>query len=224
VRAEYDAKRGSDYTKKAAVHLQEIVLKTGTAAGDAQAARTLAGDLVKRARAGEDFAELARQHSTGATRRNGGDLGQVSQGDLAPEVDKVAFSLPAGGVSDPLKTPEGWRILKVVEASAAVVTPYEEAKADLQKRLTQGRFGTHYDTYMEGLRKNALIDLRVREVPLTVTVPTGTSILEAPSAPPGALPGAPSAAPAAPADPGAEFTVTPVAPPTPSPSPTPPPQ
>ncbi|HEX6739345.1 MAG TPA: peptidylprolyl isomerase [Vicinamibacteria bacterium] len=219
VRAEYEAKKGTDYTKRATVHLQEIVLKTGPAPGDAQASRTLAGDLVKRARAGEDFAELARQHSVGATRQNGGDLGQVSQGDLSPEVDKIAFGLAAGGVSEPLKTAEGFRILKVVESSPAVVTPYEEAKADIQKRLTQGRFGTHYDTYMDGLRKNALIDLRVREVPLTVTVPAGTSILEAPSAQqPGAAPAAPAAAPA---DPGAEFTVTPVAPPQPSPTPTP---
>jgi peptidyl-prolyl cis-trans isomerase SurA len=224
VRAEYEAKKATEFTKKATAHLQEIVLKAGPGAGDAAAARTLATELVRRARAGEDFTELAKQHSVGATRQNGGDLGQVSQGDLAPDVEKVAFGLPAGGVSEPLRTGDGWRILKVVELSPAVVTPYEEAKADLQKRLTQGRFGAHYDTYMEGLRKNALIDLRVREVPLTVTVPTGTSILEAPSAQPGAAgstPGAAPAAPAAPADPSAEFTVTPVAPPTPNPSPTP---
>jgi parvulin-like peptidyl-prolyl isomerase len=194
------------------VHLQEIVLK-----GDDKAQAT---DLVRRAREGEDFAALAQKHSSGATRGSGGDLGQVSQGDLAPEVEKVAFALPAGGISDPLRTAEAWRILRVVERTESAVTPYEEVKADLQKRLSQARFAAHYDSYMEGLRKGALIDLRVREVPLTVTVPTGSSILEAPSAQPGAPAPAPSAAPV---DPAAEFTVTPSTP-TPSPTPTPPPQ
>jgi peptidyl-prolyl cis-trans isomerase SurA len=219
VRAEYEAKKATEHTRRATVHLQEIVLKSGDDAAKAQA---LAADIVRRARGGEDFADLAKQHSVGPTRQNGGDLGQVSQGDLAPEVEKVAFALPAGGISEPLRSAEGFRILRVVELSASVVTPYEEVKADIQKRLSQARFASHYDAYMEGLRKTALIDLRVREVPLTVTVPTGTSILEAPSAQPGNPAPAPSAAPA---DPSGEFTITPVAPPTPtpSPSPTPPP-
>jgi peptidyl-prolyl cis-trans isomerase SurA len=212
LRAEYEARKATEFTRKATVQLQEIVLK-----GDDKAQAT---DLVRRAREGEDFAALAQKHSSGATRQNGGDLGQVSQGDLAPEVEKVAFALPAGGISDPVRTAEGWRILRVAERSESVVTPYEEAKADLQKRLSQARFAAHYDSYMEGLRKGALIDLRVREVPLTVTVPTGASILEAPSAQPGAPAPAPSAAPV---DPSAEFTVTPSTP-TPSPTPTPPPQ
>ena len=169
---------------------------------------------------GRGLRRPGREALVGIHPQQRGRPGQVSQGDLAPEVEKVAFALPAGGVSDPLPTAEGWRILRVVERSETAVTPYEEIKADLQKRLSQARFAAHYDSYMEGLRKGALIDLRVREVPLTVTVPTGASILEAPSAQPGAPTPAPSAAPA---DPAAEFTVTPSTP-TPSPTPTPPPQ
>jgi hypothetical protein len=86
---------------------------------------------------------------------------------------------------------------------------------------------------MEGLRKSALVDLRVREVPLQVTMPAGP-LLEAPAIPDPSAP----AAPVAPAAPDAEFRTTPqdaperVAPPpsaprptpTPSPRPTPPPQ
>lgn len=235
LRAEYEAKKAETYTRKATVHLQEIVLKASE--DDPKAARALADDLVRRARAGEDFAELARQHSVGATQKSGGDLGQVNQGDLTADMEKVAFALPVGGVSDPLRTPDGWRILRVTEKSEAAVTPFEEVKADLQKRLTQARFAAQYDTYMEGLRtaSRCCIQVMVREVPLTVSVPA-TSILEAPS-----MPGSAAPTPAqAPADPNAEFSTTiqprpeqvgppplpgqiPQASPSPSPSPTPPP-
>jgi peptidyl-prolyl cis-trans isomerase SurA len=233
LRAEYEAKKAETYTRKATVHLQEIVLKAGD---DPKAARTLADDLVRRARADEDFAELARQHSAGATQKSGGDLGQVNQGDLTPDMEKVAFALPVGGVSDPLRTKDGWRILKLTEKTEASVTPYEEVKADLQKRLTQARFAAQYDTYMEGLRtaSRCCIQVMVREVPLTVSVPA-TSILEAPS-----MPGSAAPTPAqAPADPNAEFSTTiqprpeqvgppplpgPIPQASPSPSPTPPPE
>src|SRR5262245_50822317 len=190
LRAEYEARKADTYTHKAAVHLQEIVLKAGD---DPHAAKVLADDLVRRARAGEDFGALALERSVGATRQSGGDLGAVSQGDMTPDVEKVVFALPVGGVSEPLRTKEGWRILRVTEKTDASVTPYDEVKADIQKRLTQGRFAAQYDTYMEGLRaaSKCCIQVMVREVPLTVSVPA-TSILEAPS-----LPGA-VAAPAAP--------------------------
>jgi parvulin-like peptidyl-prolyl isomerase len=214
VRADYEARR-AEYDRPGSLHLQEIVVKTESGS------QALAGDLVRRARAGEDFAELARAYSSAATRSSGGDLGRLSKGDLAPEIEKAAFALPVGGVSDPVPTPEGFRILKVVEKTEPSQVPYEEVKAEIQKRLSADRTEREYETYMEGLRKAAVIDVRVREVPLQATVPD-TPGLEIPGA-------TASPAPEVTTSPEAEITTTPQARPEhvvpePAPSPTPPPQ
>ncbi|HVR71044.1 MAG TPA: peptidyl-prolyl cis-trans isomerase [Vicinamibacteria bacterium] len=171
-RADYEARK-ADYVHQPTVHLQEIVVP-------ASAGRPAAMDLARRARAGEDFAELARQHSNGPTRQSGGELGQVSRGDMAAEIEKVAFALPAGGISDPLPAADGaWRILRVVEKTEGRTVPFAEVKDDIVRRMGIARIGEEKEAYLVGLRKGALVDLRVREVPLQVTVPA-TSLLEPP--------------------------------------------
>jgi parvulin-like peptidyl-prolyl isomerase len=209
VRADYERRR-AEYDRPGSLHLQEIVVKTQSGSP------SLANDLVRRARAGEDFSELARAYSAAPTRAAGGDLGRVSRGDLTPDVEKAALALPVGGVSDPLPTPEGFRILKLVEKTEGSQVPFEEAKAEIQKRLSSERTEREYQAYMEGLRKEAIIDIRVREVPLQATVPATPTL------------GMPTEAPPA-ANPDEEITTTPqVRPehvvPEPAPSPTPPPQ
>jgi parvulin-like peptidyl-prolyl isomerase len=229
VRADYEARK-ADYIHPPTVHLQEIVLPASTD-------RETANELAKRARGGEDFAELVRQHSRGATRESGGDLGKVSRGDMASDIEKIAFALSAGGISDPVPVASGgYRILRVVEKTEGRTVPFAEVKDDIVRRLGVARIGQQREAYLAGLRKNAMIELRVREVPLQVTVPA-TSLLEPPSddeeeAPaPAPTEGAPPAAPAAGGAPAAgaddEFSTTPqarperVAPPPPAGAPAP---
>jgi parvulin-like peptidyl-prolyl isomerase len=172
-RADYE-RRKADYVHQPTIHLQEIVVP-------AAAGLSAAAELAKRVRAGEDFAELAKQHSTGPTRQSGGDLGQVSRGDMAADIEKIAFALPAGGVSDPIPAAGGgYRILRVVEKTEGRTVPFAEVKDEIVRRLGIARIGEEKEAYLAGLRKGALVDLRVREVPLQVTVPA-SSLLEPPS-------------------------------------------
>jgi parvulin-like peptidyl-prolyl isomerase len=224
VRADYEAHR-ADYDRPGNLHLQEIVVKTETGS------TSLANDLVRRARAGEDFSELARAYSAAPTRAAGGDLGRVSRGDLTPDIEKAALALPVGGVSDPLPTPEGFRILKMVEKTEPTQVPFEDVKAEIQKRLSSERTEREYEAYMEGLRKAAIIDIRVREVPLQATVPSAPGLEMPGDAPsPDAVPAGAAPAGAAPAAaPEAEISTTPQSRPEhvvpePAPSPTPPPR
>ena len=233
VRAEYDSHL-SEYTREPSVTLQEIYVK-----GEGPEARQKVDALAARARAGEDFGALARESSEGATAQQGGDLGTLARGDLSPELQKVAFALAPGAISDPVAQGGGYRLFKVVEKKDGSVVPFAEAKDEIVRRLSQTRMTSAYDEYVSGLRKTALIDLKVREVPLSVDVPASPG-LEAPSVgkvPPAAEAGPASAPPAAPAaaSPAAEeideFTTSPqarperVAPPAlpgqPAPAPTP---
>jgi parvulin-like peptidyl-prolyl isomerase len=220
-RAEYERNK-EEYSRPERARLQEIVL----GAQDAERAR----EIVARARGGEDFAALARAHSTAPSRAAGGDLGWLARGELTPALEAVVFALPPGGVSEPVAYEGGVRILRVAEKEAGHVVPFEEAKAAITQRLTQQRYEGVYEAYVANLRKGAIVHTMVREVPLMVDVPKEGSILD--SARPSA-PGAPAAGAAAGDD---EFAITPqarperVAPPelpaaspAPAPSPTPPP-
>ncbi len=199
LQAEYEKLKATEFTKPPTVTLQEILIGADTG-GEA-----LARELVGRARAGEDFAALAKSHSQAPSRSHGGDVGQLSQGEINPDLEKEAFALPVGGVSEPLPVEGGYRIIKVTAKTTGSTTPFDAAKERVRDRLMMARFETAYEAYMQELRKNASVELRVREVPLQLTGPiTEGSLLEAlePLAP-----GPPGPAPAAPASPGATDTI-----------------
>ena len=194
-RSDYEAHL-ADHTRPATVRIQEILVKAGEE--DALAA---ARDVVARGRAGEDFAALARERSAAPSRDSGGELGTFARGELTPQIEAIAFALAAGEVSDALQTPDGVRILRVAEKTEAHVVPFEEARNEILRRLSQERGAKEYETYIEGLRKTAVIDVRVREVPLQVSVPTPVTPAPEGTVPPAGAP--PSDAP--------EFTTTPQA-------------
>ncbi|MFG2290774.1 peptidylprolyl isomerase [Streptomyces sp. NPDC048595] len=72
-----------------------------------------ASELKTQIEAGADFAELAKQHSTCPSARQGGDLGAFGPGQMVPEFDKVVFSAPVGTVQGPVKTQFGFHLLEV---------------------------------------------------------------------------------------------------------------
>ena len=162
---EYEKKKDSDFTKPATVSLQEIFIS------DERGGLTLAEEIVARARANEDFASLARAHSAAPTAEGGGDLGELSQGDMSPELEEAAFALPVGSVSDPIRVGEGYRILKVVAKTSGSVTPYATAKERIRNMMMASRFQEAYDAYIAEIREGADIELRVREVPLRLSGP-----------------------------------------------------
>lgn len=214
VRAEYE-RRKDEFTKPAQVHLLEILVPA-----DAEDPAGAAAGLLARARAGEDFSALARAHSRAPSSATGGDLGRLDVKALAPAIRQAADGLRPGEMSAPIAGSDGsQRILKLVERSEEGVRSFDDVKADLRKQIADTRFSTVYEEYMKDLRQKAIVDVRVREVPLQVTVPA-TSILD----PPTPEEAAPAAAPAA-AGPAEEFVTSPqaapekVVPPGPDPEP-----
>jgi parvulin-like peptidyl-prolyl isomerase len=203
MQAEYEKRKATpEFTKPATVTLAEILVK------EDDGGLRLARELASKARAGEDFAALARAHSSAPSRAQGGEVGQIAEGDMHPDLRRVTSVLPVGGVSDPLPVEGGYRVVRVLAKTSGSTTPYEAARERLRDRLMMARFEKEYAEYLGDLRKTAQVELRVREVPLQLTgpIPEG-SLLETlgdagPVAPAGAAaapaPGAtaPSVAPA----------------------------
>jgi peptidyl-prolyl cis-trans isomerase SurA len=110
---------------------------------------------------GADFAKLAKEKSEGPSASDGGDLGFFKRGVMVAEFDKVAFGLPIGSISEPVRTKFGWHVIKVEERRATAAKPFDEVKDLLRERLTRAQLEKYTDQYVQELRAGAAIDVKL---------------------------------------------------------------
>lgn len=97
-----------------------------------------AKDVIARLDKGADFAELAKEKSTGPSGPRGGDLGWFTQGTMVPEFSEAAFGLKKGEITKtPVKTQFGWHVIKVEDRRKSAPPSFEEAKEDLRAQAAQ---------------------------------------------------------------------------------------
>jgi peptidyl-prolyl cis-trans isomerase D len=122
------------------VHVEHILLMTtGKPDAEVEEIKKRAEDILAQLKKGAKFEDLAKKYSEDTAKDKGGDIGWIVQGQALPEYEKAAFSLPAGSVSDLVRTQIGIYIIKVVEKETAHTKPFEEVKESLrtQPLLTQ---------------------------------------------------------------------------------------
>lgn len=118
--------------------------------------RKQADKVLVRAKAGEDFAALAKEFSDDPNSRDqGGDLGVFARGRMVPEFDAAAFSLEPNKISDLVTTKFGFHIIKVTERLPARKTPFDEAKKDIETYLATQQAQKKLPEYLKKLRDDA---------------------------------------------------------------------
>ena len=139
-----------------------VTIPDGATVQQVEEKRAFAASLVQKARAGEDFAKLAREHSEdAATRKEGGDLGWFGRGALPSAVEEIVFNMEPGEVRGPIRAERGFHVLKLVDKKDEQVRPLAEVKEQLRTALFTQEMEKQTKNWLAELRKKAHIDVRL---------------------------------------------------------------
>jgi peptidyl-prolyl cis-trans isomerase SurA len=164
---QYYEQHKQDYQQPESVRLSEILISTGTpdASGNVDpakvaAAKAKADDIEARLNSGGDFAQLARSFSDGPTAASGGDLGQFHRGALAKVLEDKTFVLKAGQYTEPIRTRQGFVILKVTQHVEGGVQPFKSVEEQVDEALYMSRMEPAIRAYLTTMREQAFIDIK----------------------------------------------------------------
>jgi len=158
----FDAHK-QDYAQQESVKLGEILVSTGTNPDDQQKlaeAKAKADDIMNRLRAGGDFSQLARSFSDGTTASQGGDLGQYKRGQLDKVFEEKTFGLKSGQYTDPIRTKQGYVILKVNEHIEGGVPAFKDVEGDVEQSYFMSKMEPAMRDYLAKMRDEAAIYIK----------------------------------------------------------------
>jgi peptidyl-prolyl cis-trans isomerase C len=119
------------------------------------AARAKIERILAEARSGADFAALARQHSEGPMAAQGGDLGFFGHGRMVAPLERAAFALQPGEISDVVSTELGFHIIKAEARRAGGPPEKEDVSASIANYLMQQRLQLVLDAFVRDLRSES---------------------------------------------------------------------
>jgi peptidyl-prolyl cis-trans isomerase C len=156
-------KNPEKFQRGESVRASHILLLVGEDADEATRKKTRAqiDELWKRAKAGEDFAKLAQEHSQDGSAANGGDLDFFTRGQMVPEFDNAAFALQPGQISDVVTTQYGFHVIKVTERRPASAVPLAEVNDRVKQYLTEQKKQERADAFIAGLKQKSRIEVLV---------------------------------------------------------------
>jgi peptidyl-prolyl cis-trans isomerase C len=179
----YYAENPARFEEPEKVRASHILLSTMDSAtrrelplSEKEAKRKKIEELLKRIRAGEDFAALAKEFSEDTGSRGGGGEYTFARGQTMPEFEAAAFSLALNQVSDVVTTPNGYHLIKLLERRPAKKLEYDRVAADLKDFLKQQAIQKQAPAYLEKLRQEAGVEILDEKLKLaTATLGLGGS-------------------------------------------------
>jgi parvulin-like peptidyl-prolyl isomerase len=152
LRQAYDRETTGDKTASVR-HI--LILTQGKTDQEKAAAKAKIEDILAQAKAGADFADLAKQYTEdGGSKESGGLYENFPRGRMVKPFEDAAFSVPIGEISGVVETEYGYHILKVIDRKKETRS-FEEVKPELESRLKQERQGTVVQDYVKSLKDKA---------------------------------------------------------------------
>jgi peptidyl-prolyl cis-trans isomerase SurA len=161
VQAYYNAHK-QDFDEPEQVRLSEILIPTANPDDAAQVAtaKVKADDAETKLKGGADFAELAKADSSGVTASNGGDLGEYKRGQLAKVLEDQTFDLKPDQFTEPIRTKQGFVILKVTEHTPGGVAPLKDVEPQIEDQIGMAKMNPALRDYLTKLREDAYIEIK----------------------------------------------------------------
>ena len=153
VRDFYD-KNPNEFTGLRASHI--LIRPTGFDEESKKKARAQAEDVMKQARAGTDFGELARKYSADGSAQQGGDLGFFTKSSMVPAFSDAAFALKPGEISTVVETQFGYHVIKSVERKDV---PFDEASNKIREFLTSKRRDERQQAFVAEVKNKSKIEV-----------------------------------------------------------------
>ena len=153
-----------EFQRAERIHARHILIRVAPDADAAtkEQARTKVTDLLTQARAGGDFAALAKQHSedpgSGPT---GGDLGFFERGQMVGPFDEAAFLLMPGQTSEIVETQFGFHIIRLEEKQAAGAVPLSEVRPQIEQFLQGRNREEQAQAFINALRAKGTIEIHI---------------------------------------------------------------
>ena len=168
LRAYYELHK-QEFTTQAQITLREILVQVpesdkgiNVAADDA--AKAEAEEIRKRLLGGEPFARLAADLSDAPSKANGGLIGPVSHDELAPALQAQIDGLKVGELTEVLRTPRGYQILKLEARTDTTIRTFDAARDDISSKVGDTKMQGERLKYIERLRSQAAITFRNDEL------------------------------------------------------------
>jgi peptidyl-prolyl cis-trans isomerase SurA len=160
----YDAHK-QDFTRPESVKLGEILVSTGSGDGPddpakLDAAKAKADDIEAKLHAGGDFSQLAKTFSDGTTAAEGGELGEYHRGALNKILEDKTFALQTGQYTEPIRTRQGYVILKVEQHVPAGAPPLKDVHDQVEEAFYMARMEPAMRSYLTEMREEAYIDIK----------------------------------------------------------------
>ena len=169
----YYSDHRSEMEQPEQVRLSEILIstqpkptedpKTAASISDEQrlaAAQSKADQVYEQIQKGGNFGEIATKESDGPTAAQGGDLGFFKRGTLAKELEDTTFGMKAGEVTKPIRTKQGFVILKVTEHQQAGVPSEKQVEGRIQDAIYMQKLQPALRAFLTKLREDAYIDIK----------------------------------------------------------------
>ncbi|OYD16991.1 hypothetical protein CH330_01215 [candidate division WOR-3 bacterium JGI_Cruoil_03_51_56] len=151
LKASYRRDKKTKYTTPEKVHAYHIVVPTKAQADSLR--QLLLTDTTA------VWDSIAKAFSTAPDKEKSGDMGLFAHGVQPKQIEKIAFRLKPGQMSKPIRTEDGFVILKVTEKKPKIVRPYDKVRNQILAQIRQGNINRLYEQKTDGLKNHATIEV-----------------------------------------------------------------
>ena len=112
-------------------------------------------------RLGAKFSTVAKQYSEGPLAFSSGEVWTMKRGELSPELEQMALTLPIGQVSGIIPNPAGFHLIQVEERVTGKILPFEQIKENLRSILFEQKAEAKFKEWVQGLKTKASVEMKM---------------------------------------------------------------